>query len=133
MPTHAGNYIGIATLRVCLVLYLDFLYFFVLQLLDLRETKVEVKRLQIGHEHPHKFLKVFELIGFVGCEADLGIAWYVLGSAVALEKIIIDTRQPDKLFPQDPYEQKAARAQARARARQHLETSLTLGTKLVVR
>ncbi|GFY98754.1 hypothetical protein Acr_13g0001550 [Actinidia rufa] len=104
-----------------------------IKFLDLRETKEEVKRLQRGHEHPHKFLKVFELIGFVGCEADLGIAWYVLGSAVALEKIIIDTRQPDKLFPQDPYEQKAARAQARARARQHLETSLTLGTKLVVR
>ncbi|XP_057460873.1 uncharacterized protein LOC130751311 [Actinidia eriantha] len=100
-----------------------------MKFLVLLESKQEVERLQRGHEHPHKFLKVFELIGFVGCEVDLGIAWYVLGSAVALEKVIIDTRQPDKLFPQDPDKQKAARA----RARQHLETSLTLGTKLVVR
>ncbi|PSR94935.1 F-box/LRR-repeat protein [Actinidia chinensis var. chinensis] len=125
----------VSSLRPCISLLRasPLLSRFRIKFLDLRETKEEVKRLQRGHEHPHKFLQVFELIGFVGCEADLGIAWYILGSAVALEKIIIDTRQPDKLFPQDPDDQKVARAHARARARQHLETSLTLGTKLVVR
>ncbi|GFY98757.1 hypothetical protein Acr_13g0001580 [Actinidia rufa] len=79
----------VSSLRPCISLLRasPLLSRFRIKLLDLRETKEEVKRLQRGHEHPHKFLKVFELIGFVGCEADLGIAWYVLGSAVALEKI----------------------------------------------
>lgn len=45
-------------------------------------------------EHPHKFLSVFELRGFLGCTIDMELALYILSNAVSLQKIIIDTRDP---------------------------------------
>ena len=42
----------------------------------------------------HKCLKVVELIGFVGCGADMEIVKYILSHSVSLEKIIINPRHP---------------------------------------
>ncbi|XP_059657252.1 putative FBD-associated F-box protein At5g56390 [Cornus florida] len=43
---------------------------------------------------PHQYLKVVEVIGFVGCTNDVELARYLIKSAVMLEKITFDPRNP---------------------------------------
>ena len=52
------------------------------------KEKIEVQR----NKYPHQYLKMIELIGFVGCTVDMELALNLINKAVLLEKIIIDTQ-----------------------------------------
>lgn len=82
-------------------------------------------------EHPHQCLKVFELIGFIGCAIDMELAMYIINNVVKLEKIIIDTRSPDVEEMLLDYRDHEKNLAAIACARQ-LETRLPLGVELVI-
>ena len=82
-------------------------------------------------EYPHQCLKVFELIGFVGCAIDMELAMYIINNVVSLEKIIIDTRSLDveEMLLDSRDHEKNLSAIACAR---HLETRLPLGVELLI-
>lgn len=81
---------------------------------------------------PHQFLKVVELIGFVGCFADMQLALYLINKATSFEKIIIDTqklRLVKILHDSSDIKKKLAAATACAKK---LETSLAPGVELLI-
>ncbi|XP_075638032.1 FBD-associated F-box protein At2g26860-like [Castanea sativa] len=81
---------------------------------------------------PHQFLKVVELIGFVGCFADMQLALYLINKVTSLEKIIIDTQKLSLvkiLHDSSDIKKKLAAATACAKK---LETSLAPGVELLI-
>ncbi|XP_059657359.1 uncharacterized protein LOC132303923 isoform X2 [Cornus florida] len=72
---------------------------------------------------PHQYLKVVEIIGFVGLTSDVELAMYLIKSAINLETITCDSRQPLLIgTPWEFMETKGKRV-----ARKHAKK---LGTKL---
>ncbi|XP_030941188.1 F-box/LRR-repeat protein At3g58900-like [Quercus lobata] len=107
------------------------LHKFTIKLIGLEDVPAEGNRTVTRDEYPHQCLKVFELIGFVGCAIDMELAMYIINNVVSLEKIIIDTRSLDveeMLLDSRDHEKNLA---AIACARQ-LETRLPLGVELVI-
>ncbi|KAA8532869.1 hypothetical protein F0562_033014 [Nyssa sinensis] len=100
------------------------LYKFVLQLLWSENPLGRNRRIQKVKTHPYCCLKVVELIGFVGCATDIGLAKYLLKNASSLEKIII------KPLPRMDC-MKLEKVTARERARQ-LRADLPPGAELVI-
>ncbi|KAK9278414.1 hypothetical protein L1049_027979 [Liquidambar formosana] len=78
-----------------------------------------------------RHLKVVEFVGFVGRPIDLELAMYVLGNAVMLEKIIINTTSPYLVGTQWESEESEEKLAARKRAKQ-LKTKLPQGVELVI-
>ncbi|XP_030960578.1 F-box/FBD/LRR-repeat protein At5g53840-like isoform X2 [Quercus lobata] len=81
---------------------------------------------------PHQCLKVVELIGFVGCFADMQLALYLINKATSLEKIIVYTQRlslGEILHDSSYIKKKLAAATACAKK---LETSLAPGVELLI-
>ncbi|XP_059657317.1 F-box/FBD/LRR-repeat protein At4g00160-like [Cornus florida] len=80
---------------------------------------------------PHQYLKVVELIGFVGRKSDYELAMYLIKSAVNLEKITFDPRDP--LLIGTPWEFMETKEKRTARKRaKKLGTKLPAGATLVI-
>ncbi|XP_059657227.1 F-box/LRR-repeat protein At3g26922-like [Cornus florida] len=92
--------------------------------LELRWFKSLRKRKQHKFtSRPHHYLKVVELIGFVGRTNDVELAMYLIKSAVNLEKIIFDPRSPSIIGTPWEFTNQKRKTIARKRAKK-------LGSKL---
>ncbi|XP_059657281.1 F-box/LRR-repeat protein At2g42730-like isoform X3 [Cornus florida] len=80
---------------------------------------------------PHQYLKVVEFIGFAGLAIDVELAMYLIKSAVMLEKITFDPRNP--LLIGSPWEFMETKEKKTARKRaKYLGTKLPAGVALVI-
>ncbi|XP_059666196.1 FBD-associated F-box protein At5g38590-like [Cornus florida] len=106
-----------------------FLYKFVLQL-HWVDPILRRKRRRVASS-PHLYLKVVELIGFVGRTIDVELAMYLIKGAVMLEKITLDTREP--LLEGTPWEFEETKKRVAARKRaQKLGAELPAGATLLI-
>ncbi|XP_059657395.1 F-box/FBD/LRR-repeat protein At4g26340-like [Cornus florida] len=80
---------------------------------------------------PHQYLKVVEIIGFVGLTSDVELAMYLIKSAINLEKITFDSRQPLLIGTPWEFMETKERRVARKRAKK-LGTKLPAGATLVI-
>ncbi|XP_059657334.1 putative F-box/LRR-repeat protein At3g42770 [Cornus florida] len=80
---------------------------------------------------PHHYLKVVELIGFVGSINDVELAMYLIKSAVNLEKITFDPRHPLHIGRVWEFMETKRKKAARKRAKK-LGKKLPVGTDLIV-
>ncbi|GLT63985.1 hypothetical protein SLA2020_365060 [Shorea laevis] len=99
--------------------------------LKLNWSKPVRRKVQKFPKCPHHGLKLVELVGFVGKIIDMEFAMYLIENAVALEKIIIDPRNPQMIGSVWEYHNMKEIEAARKRAKK-LETKLSLGSKLVI-
>ncbi|XP_059657324.1 F-box/FBD/LRR-repeat protein At1g13570-like [Cornus florida] len=80
---------------------------------------------------PHQYLKVVEIIGFVGLTSDVQLAMYLIKSAINLEKITLDSRQPLLIGTPWEFMETKERKVARKRAKK-LGTKLPAGATLEI-
>ncbi|XP_059657276.1 F-box/LRR-repeat protein 13-like isoform X2 [Cornus florida] len=103
-----------------------FLYKFVL---ELQLSKFVRRKRRRFTSRPHQYLKVVEFIGFAGLAIDVELAMYLIKSAVMLEKITFDPRNP--LLIGSPWEFMETKEKKTARKRaKYLGTKLPAGVAL---
>ncbi|XP_057466659.1 F-box/FBD/LRR-repeat protein At1g13570-like [Actinidia eriantha] len=78
-------------------------------------------------KHPHRCLKVVEIIGFDGCSVDIELARYLLNNALSLERMTIDPRSHYRMDFTKIEEKNAIRERAR-----QLESEFPPGAELVI-
>uniref|UniRef100_A0A5B7CDI6 Putative ubiquitin-protein ligase n=1 Tax=Davidia involucrata TaxID=16924 RepID=A0A5B7CDI6_DAVIN len=103
------------------------LYRFVLQLFWSDNRIGRKMRARNVKKCPHHCLKVVELIGFIGCSADIELTRYLLKNTSSLEKITINPRPPFPLNFMKIEEKVAVRERAK-----RLRRELPPGVELVI-
>ncbi|XP_059658956.1 uncharacterized protein LOC132305312 [Cornus florida] len=100
--------------------------------IELESYKQDLKKIRRSFaSRPHQYLKVVELIGFVGRTNDVELAMYLIKNTVMFEKITFDSRKPNLIGTPWEFRETKEKKIARKRA-ENFRTKLLAGAALVI-